>query len=162
MRQFKISFSNNAESKCEIVFPSFHSVENCQMGLGGGGTTFLRENYYQHSEFPRNSLRDIAPPLEYPMICRHLSHSKVLIAHNGYETSDAFIYIGSHNLSSSAWGIFEQNATQLKISNYEIGVVFLTLPVAERKQLIKRLPFAFPAPNYPSNSAPWFISLLSS
>eukprot|EP00350_Pseudokeronopsis_sp_OXSARD2_P008517 CAMPEP_0170562238 /NCGR_PEP_ID=MMETSP0211-20121228/59526_1 /TAXON_ID=311385 /ORGANISM="Pseudokeronopsis sp., Strain OXSARD2" /LENGTH=55 /DNA_ID=CAMNT_0010878863 /DNA_START=64 /DNA_END=227 /DNA_ORIENTATION=+ len=35
------------------------------------------------------------------------------------------IYFGSHNFSPSAWGTNEKDGEQVKISNWELGVLFM-------------------------------------
>lgn len=101
--ELAISFANKLNSKMEIVFPSYKTVEKSHLGISGGGTTFLKEEYYNSAEFPKTALRDIAPPLTYSQISGHLSHSKVIISHNDYQIDDdTVIYLGSHNLSPSA------------------------------------------------------------
>ncbi|CAG9335249.1 unnamed protein product [Blepharisma stoltei] len=160
MGEFCKSFANNLLANYEIIFPSLRTVENSHLGKGGGGTTFIKEEHCNAAEFPKKALRDIASPLEFPQICKHLSHSKVVIAHNNYEIDDDTIfYFGSHNLSPAAWGTWEKNSTRIYMMNYEMGVLFLPKPgsKAMKKEMVRRLPFAVPPPKYQENDEPWLI-----
>lgn len=56
-------------------------------------------------------------------------------------------YIGSHNFSQAAWGRLQKNASQLHISNYEIGVLIM--------RPSQNLPFVVPPAHYTQNDEPW-------
>ena len=74
---------------------------------------------------------------------------------------DSLIYLGSHNLSSSAWGRFEKAGSQLFMANYELGVVFLPAPhsAAMKQAIISRLPFQYPPAPYGREDEPWMLDV---
>jgi len=159
-KEYCLSFANNQDANFEIIFPSVETVRNSHLGLEGGGTTFLKESHYNAPKFPRESFRDLAAPETFPQVCNHLSHSKVIVAHNNYEyTDDTLIYIGSHNLSMAAWGKFEKQCSQLFIANYELGVVFMpeTDSSATKNEVVSKIPFKIPGDSYEGKS-PWIIN----
>eukprot|EP01122_Echinamoeba_exundans_P002864 TRINITY_DN1285_c0_g1_i3.p1 TRINITY_DN1285_c0_g1~~TRINITY_DN1285_c0_g1_i3.p1 ORF type:complete len:483 (-),score=66.60 TRINITY_DN1285_c0_g1_i3:904-2352(-) len=61
-----------------------------------------------------------------------LLHSKII-----YPESGSWMYVGSHNLTKSAWGSSKVNAT-----NFELGIVFL------KDSWKIRMPFSVPLQNY--------------
>lgn len=154
------SFTNNKNSKFDIVYPSHQAVTESHLGSEGGGVFFLQEKSYESKHFPKEALCDIKSPEKFSIISGHLSHSKVLIAHDNYEINDdTVLYIGSHNLSSAAWGRFEKTNTQIFIKNYELGVVFVASQGSKehKQEIVDRLPFRFPPPKYTEDDKPWFI-----
>ena len=155
------SFARNAAAKFDVVFPSFRSVQESELGNNGAGVFFLQENAYTSSKTLRESLCNTGSPVKYPQIKGHLSHSKVIIIHDDYEINDdTVIYMGSHNLSAAAWGKYEKNSTQIYIKNFELGVVFTSKPNSkqQKEEVVSRLAFAFPAPRYLPDDRPWFIN----
>jgi hypothetical protein len=63
---------------------------------------------------------------------RTLLHSKIV-----YPESGSWLYIGSHNLTKSAWGSSKTSAT-----NFELGIVFL------KDSWTFRIPFRVPLQGY--------------
>ena len=55
---------------------------------------------------------------------KNVFHSKVGVVNGDKITDDTAIYIGSHNLSPSAWGNLQKENSQISIANYEAGVFF--------------------------------------
>jgi tyrosyl-DNA phosphodiesterase-1 len=159
IKAFAESFANNPEATCQLVFPSFETVKASHNGPPGGGTSFLKEEYWNSRSFPKEIMHDFDGPRDFPNINRHLSHSKVVICHSGTVDDDTALYIGSHNLSSAAWGKYEKQGRQLFIGNYELGIIFMPKSgsAALKRALISRLPFKFPPDPYQAGVEPWFV-----
>ncbi|KAL2134218.1 hypothetical protein VTI74DRAFT_723 [Chaetomium olivicolor] len=111
-----------------VYFPSRETVLQSKGGPGGAGTICCQSKWWSAPTFPREVLRD----------CRStrqglLMHSKVIFVRrhrdSGGFDDDArcFAYVGSANLSESAWGrLVSDRATgspKLTCRNWECGVV---------------------------------------
>ncbi|GAA5851039.1 hypothetical protein JCM3766R1_004158 [Sporobolomyces carnicolor] len=125
----------------KIAFPTNAAVAGSIEGVFGGGTIFCPKATWNAKTFPRRlfhrgeSKRD-----------KVVAHTKMILAThkiNGLGSNDAagrspkggededeekyegWVYVGSHNLTPSAWGNLQdgQNGKQLAMNNYELGVV---------------------------------------
>lgn len=117
--------------KLRIYFPTHETVTSST--AGAAGTICLSRKWYESNTFPRQCFRDYKstrPGL--------LSHNKILyargkqdIAGTKHKKDIAWAYVGSANMSESAWGklVFDQKAKKWKINcrNWECGVL---LPVS--------------------------------
>jgi len=161
LQQVQVSFTDNEHCTLGLVYPTLGRVQLCRRGLDAGLTTFLDQKTYQNPAFPKASLRKLEDPSDFPEITGHLCHSKVLIVANSTIDDDSLIYLGSHNLSSSAWGRFEKADSQLFMANYELGVVFLPAPhsAAMKQAIISRLPFQYPPAPYGREDEPWMLDV---
>ena len=74
-------------------------------------------------------------------------------------SDDTVLYFGSHNLSGGAWGNQEKDATQIAISNWELGVVFPpgkdTKEMKER--MIQSMVLKFPPEKYKKTDYPFMF-----
>lgn len=115
-----------------VYFPTHDTVSSST--AGGAGTICLQRNWFESGTFPRSCFRDYRSTRE-----GLLSHNKILCARGQREDINtgrvkdvAWIYVGSANLSESAWGkvFFNKKKGEVKINcrNWECGVV---LPVPE-------------------------------
>ncbi|KAK3110264.1 hypothetical protein LTR53_015617 [Teratosphaeriaceae sp. CCFEE 6253] len=116
--------------KLRIYFPTQDTVRSST--AGAAGTICLSRQWYENMPFPRSVFRDYVstrPGL--------LSHNKILYARGKQETElggaardVAWVYVGSSNMSESAWGkvLFDKKARKWKVNcrNWECGVL---LPV---------------------------------
>jgi len=92
-------------------------------------------------------------------------HSKIFITGkrnnkgNFILNNDSIIYIGSHNLSLSAWGNYEKNESQIAIANYELGVLFdcNVLSYEEKLDIYNNILFNFDNPKYSKEDKPFII-----
>lgn len=162
LTQVKSSFTGKQDGELALIYPTLDRVQRCHRGLDAGLTTFLSEEMYTSKAFPRESMKKLEDPEGFPEITGHLSHSKVLVVTKGEEVDDdTVIYLGSHNLSSSAWGRFEKSGSQIFMANYELGVVFLPSPnsASMKRSIITRLPFKFPAASYEKRDIPWMLDV---
>ncbi|KAI6375733.1 hypothetical protein MCOR25_002895 [Pyricularia grisea] len=109
-----------------IYFPSLGTVETSRGGIRSAGTLCLRSNWWEAATFPRELFRDYENPRGA------LVHSKIIFARSP-ATSAAWAYVGSANISESAWGnllVKDRASSQPKMScrNWECGVI---VPVGE-------------------------------
>ena len=119
--------------KLRIYFPTHDTVTSST--AGAAGTICLSRKWYEASTFPRQSFRDYKstrPGL--------LSHNKILYARGkqkleenaGGKKDIAWCYVGSANMSESAWGklVYDRKEKDWKINcrNWECGVL---LPVSD-------------------------------
>ncbi|KAJ1979977.1 hypothetical protein H4R34_002623 [Dimargaris verticillata] len=157
------------------VYPSLETVKDSLYGPNGATSLFLNEKMYSSLEYK---------PCFKDCISRRpgrLMHSKVITARSTAATADgadpayAWFYIGSHNLSPSAWGTViqprraqgrplgadGQPLPQLHIRNYELGVIQFTdhVPSDTALHLAQNAhwqpPFLSPAPAYMTTDEPW-------
>jgi hypothetical protein len=54
----------------------------------------------------------------------------------------AWLLLGSHNLSQSAWGQLQKGGMQLEIKSYELGVLFLASPQCRLRPISLRYSLA--------------------
>ncbi|TLD22890.1 hypothetical protein PspLS_07232, partial [Pyricularia sp. CBS 133598] len=109
-----------------IYFPSLATVEASRGGTRSAGTLCLRSNWWETATFPRELFRDYENPRG------SLVHSKIIFVRPP-DTSAAWAYVGSANISESAWGnllVKDRASSQPKMScrNWECGVI---VPVGE-------------------------------
>jgi hypothetical protein len=154
-----------------IYFPMDESVRNSVGGPDCGDIISLTRQYYTAPTFPRDCMRN------YDSTRRGmLSHNKLLFARGIKKNGEAFawVYVGSANLSESAWGgqkvLKSGQMGSLNIRNWECGVV---MPVPDDKRADMKLeageippmdvfagtvevPFVHPGQRY-GDKQPWFF-----
>jgi hypothetical protein len=115
--------SSSVREKLRIYFPTASTVRASI--AGAAGTLCIARNYFEGSTFPRSCFRDYVSTRE-----GLLSHNKILLARgkNKVKQDVAWVYVGSSNMSKSAWGDLPKDRKAKKIScmNWECGVI---LPV---------------------------------
>jgi hypothetical protein len=83
-------------------------------------------------------------------------HSKLYFAEN---EGMWWRYFGSHNFSRSAWGWLNNTKTELKINNFELGVLFVQTKDSDAKKPIhERFPIPIDldrARKYEATDEPW-------
>ncbi|KAF2185826.1 phospholipase D/nuclease [Zopfia rhizophila CBS 207.26] len=164
--------SKSLHKDIRIYFPTHDTVAQSTGGLDCGGTNTLDKRHYYASTFPKDCLRDYKSTR--PGV---LSHNKILLA-RGRRTNEevpfAWVYIGSANVSESAWGSVKTTSKnmlgKLNIRNWECGVL---LPIPEeslRNLKLKKgevppmnvfegtleVPFQYPGEQY-GEKKPWFF-----
>ncbi|KMU89302.1 hypothetical protein CIHG_06974 [Coccidioides immitis H538.4] len=105
-----------------IYFPSLKTVQGSRARPSGAGTICFQSKWYNRAEFPRHTLRD-------SLSRRHgiWMHSKTIFVRpdNGKIIGDAnttayqgWTYVGSANLSESAWGrlVIDRSTTKPKLN----------------------------------------------
>ncbi|KAH7091952.1 tyrosyl-DNA phosphodiesterase-domain-containing protein [Paraphoma chrysanthemicola] len=124
---------SNVRDAIRIYFPTDETVQKSIGGPDCGGIISLARQHYKAAGFPRDCLRD------YDSTRRGmLSHNKLLFA-RGVKTDGkpfAWVYVGSANISESAWGaqkvLKNGNMGSLVVRNWECGVV---IPVPQTQMV---------------------------
>jgi hypothetical protein len=123
---------HSIRDRIRLYFPTHETVTSST--AGGAGTICLSRKWFEDMSFPRRCFRDYISTRS-----GLLSHNKILYARGlqrtEAESSDvkkiAWAYVGSANMSESAWGklIYDRKVKKWKINckNWECGVL---LPVS--------------------------------
>ena len=129
----------------------FHTKEDVRKanrrGLEGEGLLCFNEQFARSPRF----CRDVLHKVVWKDVGRApaLSHVKLIVWADG-AGAPLLAYVGSHNLSGSAWGFSRGGKVQM--NNYELGVLVKDVPEAA-------IPFVLPAPPYATAAAgsdsPW-------
>lgn len=156
-----------------ICFPSHDTVINSLGGPDAAGTIWFQKRWFDDPSFPKGLLRDYKSTR-----AGLLSHNKILLG-RGTKLIDsiskrkkavAWAYIGSHNLSESAWGRVTidktRKETKINCKNWECGVVMpvlldddfdgMDVPPMEVFEKHFSLPFEYPGEGY-DGKEPWFM-----
>lgn len=125
--------STSIRDKLRIYFPTNGTVTSSR--AGAAGTICLNRDWYEKPTFPRQTFRDYKSTRS-----GLLSHNKILYARgkqtqkDGSKKDVAWAYVGSANMSESAWGKVsfdaKKKAWKIGCRNWECGVL---LPVSEAK-----------------------------
>ncbi|KAF2733898.1 tyrosyl-DNA phosphodiesterase domain-containing protein, partial [Polyplosphaeria fusca] len=112
--------------RIRIYYPTHESVMKSVGGPDSGGTIMLNASHYNADLFPKQCMREYISNRP-----RVLSHNKILLARGLRGTDNkpfAWAYVGSANLSESAWGMQKtpkpgETVDKLSIRNWECGVL---------------------------------------
>ena len=149
----------NETNNVDIFYPSENYIKNCEKGEELSSCLFFNQEAYKMN---KDRLHDIV--LKDKFKDREtVFHSKIFITGKRNSkgkfilNNDSIIYIGSHNFSSSAWGYYEKNETQIAVANYELGVVFdnYVLSFEEKLYIYNNLLFNFDCPKYSNEDMPF-------
>ncbi|KAK9446961.1 tyrosyl-DNA phosphodiesterase-domain-containing protein [Limtongia smithiae] len=117
------------KSKLRVYFPSHDTVAACKGGLGSAGTICFNRSFWTRPAFPKEIVRDAKSVRDG---C--LMHDKVMFIRFQNPVIDAdgvrsmaLAYVGSANMSESAWGklVNDQLSKRMKLNlrNWECGVL---------------------------------------
>ncbi|KAK1835229.1 hypothetical protein QBC39DRAFT_388923 [Podospora conica] len=107
-----------------VYFPSLETVNRSKRGKNSAGTICLESRWWNATTFPQQVLRDSRSTRSGILL-----HSKVLFATrpSADGSASAFAYVGSANLSESAWGRLTMDrsthAPKMTCRNWECGVL---------------------------------------
>ncbi|CCF32689.1 ubiquitin interaction domain-containing protein [Colletotrichum higginsianum] len=105
-----------------IYFPTEKTVSSSRGGRSSAGTICFQEKWWKSSTFPRELLRDCQSVRSGLLL-----HSKSIFVRGRAGGDAAWAYVGSANLSESAWGRLvkdrESGAAKLTCRNWECGVL---------------------------------------
>ncbi|PSR83300.1 tyrosyl-DNA phosphodiesterase-domain-containing protein [Coniella lustricola] len=161
-------------TRFRVYFPSRETVARSQGGRNSAGTICFQKKWWNLPTFPREILRDSKNVRPGPLL-----HTKMIIVQRVAAGTDGsrlgWAYVGSHNLSESAWGRLVKNRTtgqpKLTARNWECGVLVLSSNaasqasgtgsnVADMKGVFDGtipIPIELPGQPYDDNSRePWF------
>ncbi|KAK6350768.1 hypothetical protein TWF718_003955 [Orbilia javanica] len=118
----------DVRSSMRIYFPSRSTVARSKGGIENGGTICFQRQWFNGSKFPQSLLHD-CQSVRRGM----LMHNKIIFVRflRPRGNNIGWAYVGSHNLSESAWGklVWDRSLKDFKMSNrnWECGVI---VPVA--------------------------------
>ncbi|EPS41174.1 hypothetical protein H072_4937 [Dactylellina haptotyla CBS 200.50] len=162
-----------------IYFPSRRTVATSKGGLESGGTICFQRKWFTSSSFPSSLLHDCQSTRR-----GMLMHNKIIFVRFSRPKPKAvgWAYIGSANLSESAWGklVWDRSQKVFKMSNrnWECGVILpVTLPsgqdhaqeaTTEGKPIpdlgvftnVIPVPMSMPAPLLSADNPPWYFGEL--
>lgn len=120
-RRHSLTIGLNENPEIRIIYPSLKNVQNCYGGVLGADCVAYQRDYYESQLWLNNHL------YQWRADCRHRSravpHIKTYC--RAADKKMFWFMLTSANLSESAWGKLNPNATSLFIRNYEAGVLFL-------------------------------------
>ncbi|CAE6457156.1 unnamed protein product [Rhizoctonia solani] len=142
-------------SGLKVIYPSLRTVDESVLGRYGAGTMFCQRRQWDASTFPKSNFYDSNSKRGKVMM-----HSKLILGiPNQKETAPnkpkAWLYIGSHNFTPSAWGTLSGSAfnPSIYIINYELGVV---IPLESASQGDELACWQRPPRKYvPGEDVPW-------
>lgn len=158
---FYYSFNSKPNKIMKIIYPTEHYVVNeSYAGYEYAAPLCLMSKNFEKTSFVKECLYKFEGSEDYNFHHGILPHLKVcLLTNEKHEINDSsVIYFGSHNCTSSAWGKYEKNKSQILVSNTELGIL---IPPgngsAERlkKYMASGLPFKMPPNPYGKNDKPW-------
>ena len=165
---------HSIRDRIRLYFPSHETVTTST--AGGAGTICLSRKWFEDMSFPRRCFRDYISTRP-----GMLSHNKILYARGiqrGEAESDAkkiaWAYVGSANMSESAWGklVYDRKEKKWKVNckNWECGVLLPVSTEGARPEAGKdgivgmevfrdvvELPFMYPSPEYEEGREPWYF-----
>ncbi|CUA74206.1 hypothetical protein RSOLAG22IIIB_11046 [Rhizoctonia solani] len=97
--------SKEHPSGLKIIFPSLRTVDQSVLGRYGAGTMFCQRKQWDTSTFPKGHFYDSNSKRG-----KVLMHSKMILGipsekETTSDKSGAWLYVGSHNFTPSAWGM---------------------------------------------------------
>ena len=120
----RTSSTSNIRDSFRVYFPTHNTVEYSTGGTDNGGTICLQKKWWTGDKFPRSCFRDYRSKRN-----GMLSHNKILYARgvNAEGKKVSWQYVGSANLSESAWGKLswdrKQKEWKIGCRNWECGVI---------------------------------------
>jgi tyrosyl-DNA phosphodiesterase-1 len=152
-------FNLTEENNIDIFYPTEQYINSCEKGLELSSCLFFNS---EANKIYQDKLHNIILKEKFKDR-KTVFHSKIFITGkrnklgNFILNNDSIIYIGSHNFSTSAWGNYEKNGTQMSVANYELGVIFDVnlLNFQEKLDIYNNLLFNFDAPKYTEDDIPF-------
>ncbi|KAG1040269.1 hypothetical protein G6F46_012053 [Rhizopus delemar] len=145
------SLQKNQLPPIDIIFPTRDTVTSSRYGGAGADSICFNTATWRKPTFPKQVMCDSISHRQGALM-----HSKYIIATlpNSKSRVKGWIYCGSHNSTTSAWGKFTVSKAsklpKLSISNWELGVVF---PLYEDTDI--PAPFLRPPPRYQPEQDAW-------
>ncbi|PFH59332.1 hypothetical protein XA68_12509 [Ophiocordyceps unilateralis] len=155
------------KDRIRIYFPTNQTVSDSRGGKAAAGTICVQARWWRSPDFPTELVRDCINTRE-----GLLMHTKVIFVRRRTPSSSlrsgrpAWAYVGSANLSESAWGrlVKDKQSGKAKMScrNWECGVVVPVGGAAAAADLgvfqgTVPLPMKVPGRAYGPEEEPWFF-----
>ncbi|KAF7289017.1 hypothetical protein HMN09_01349600 [Mycena chlorophos] len=144
-------------SGVKVIFPSKRRV--LEAGARGGGSLFCTRKKWEAKNFPRNAFYECQSRAG-----NALMHTKMVVAtfsestrrSSGAADAAGWMYVGSHNFTSAAWGNLSgtEDAPVLNVNNFELGVV---LPLQTPQDIETMCAWERPPKKYRGDDVPWFL-----
>ena len=152
-------FNLTEVNNIDIFYPSEQYINSCEKGIELSSCLFYNN---EANKIYYDKLHDIVLKEKFEDR-KTVFHSKIFITGKRNKegkfilNNDSIIYIGSHNFSTSAWGNYEKNGTQISVANYELGIIFdiNLLSFEEKLDIYNNLLFNFDAPKYTEDDIPF-------
>ncbi|KAI5928801.1 phospholipase D/nuclease [Camillea tinctor] len=121
-----VADNNNSslKEKFRIYFPSHDTVAQSKGGINAGGSICAQSKWWNATTFPREMVHDCKSVRQ-----GILMHNKIMFVRHAFsgKFKAAWAYVGSANLSESAWGRLVKNKAtgqpKLNCRNWECGVL---------------------------------------
>ncbi|KAI1102584.1 phospholipase D/nuclease [Jackrogersella minutella] len=119
-----VQAKSNLNDRFRFYFPSLDTVVRSRGGKNAAGTICVSSKWWDSTTFPRELVRDCKSVRSGLLI-----HSKLMVVrhHHSDKLKAAYAYVGSANLSESAWGrLVKERGTgnpKLTCRNWECGVI---------------------------------------
>lgn len=111
---------NNYNFECfKVYYPSIEYINKSKNGHSLSNCLFLDEATFNLFNI---NFYNLVIKSKYNF-AHQIFHSKIFLIRDKTTKSTKAVYVGSHNLSASAWGSLELNDTQISSGNYELGVI---------------------------------------
>ena len=161
--QKKDKLYQDITNNVKVIYPTMkYVVDESYAGPEFAHPLLLSEKNYDKSNFIKKVFHRFEGPDDYNFHHGILPHLKVgIVTKKDMKIDDdTIIYYGSHNFTSSAWGKYEKNRSQLSVSNTELGVLIPGKVGSKhlKEEIIKGLSFKFPAKAYEKEDFPWIAS----
>ena len=130
-----------------MIWPSENYVTESQLDNGLAQCLFLNKDTVKKPAFLKQVLKPFIGNPNYAYHHGVFPHTKIFfVLDESLEVNDdTFVYFGSHNFTSSAWGKNGKDGQTLLTNNTELGVVFPPEKnsALKKQQIINCLPFKF-------------------
>ena len=161
--QMKNGMYKDLSKHVKVIYPTNkYVVEESYAGPEFAHPLLLTEKNYDKNTFIKSVFHRFEGPEDYNFHHGILPHLKVGIVtkKDMVIDDDTIIYYGSHNFTSSAWGKYEKNRSQLLVSNTELGVLIPGRKGSKsiKENIVKGFSFKFPAKPYEKDDQPWIMS----
>ena len=96
--------------KFGFIYPTEQYARKSNLGIHNCDCLHLKTTAWKAKGFPTKSFYKYEGRTE--TFNQNIAHSKIVIITDNYKgeiNDNTFIYTGSHNMSSNAWGKFEKN-----------------------------------------------------
>ncbi|KAK4049746.1 hypothetical protein OIO90_005327 [Microbotryomycetes sp. JL221] len=146
----------------KVVYPTMNEVEASWGGTGHGGTIFCTTKHWARAKNLNLFYKCVSKRSRVTM------HTKTVLGlHKNAETDtyEGYVYVGSHNFTSAAWGALQTssstNQPQLFMKNHEMGVIVPFRAINEQdleRQASESVTYKRPLAPYGPNDEPWMQS----
>ncbi|KAK7582630.1 hypothetical protein V9T40_014075 [Parthenolecanium corni] len=154
----------------KLIYPSFEDVASSHDGLLAGGCLPYSKSVHEKQPWLNNHL------CKWRCTSRHrnrgMPHIKTYCRFSPCKKYLSWFLLTSANLSKAAWGMENKAKTDLRILNYEVGVLFIPSLLIKKQRFPLTnanssedgpefpLPYDLPLTPYSSGDLPWFIDML--